>query len=414
MPQRRLLRLGVAIGSALAIVLVAGPGPAAADPHDDQERVNKELATTRSALESASDRVANAAVALQQANGLLPAAQDRLAQARGVLAGAQAQADSAANDARAAADRLGVADRGYASAALDVDHTREQIGEFASLAYMGRDAAGMNALLQAQSPAQFLAGLTYLDGQALDRHAALDANLAARTVARNSQNQQALQKRTADDASARFADALARARAAADAAAQAEQQVATLIAQRQDALATAESERADTEARLAALQAESDRIQAEIQALARSGSGQVIRPGSRLPMPVVGWKSSDFGWRYDPFYQRWQLHAGVDFAAAGGTPIWAAASGQVIQAGWDGGYGNYTCIYHGTYGGQGFATCYAHQSAILVSVGQRVSQGQVIGRVGTTGASTGDHLHFEVRLDGAPVNPLPWLPACLC
>ena len=131
-------------------------------------------------------------------------------------------------------------------------------------------------------------------------------------------------------------------------------------------------------------------------------------------MPVVGWKSSDFGWRYDPFYQRWQLHAGVDFAAAGGTPIWAAASGQVIQAGWDGGYGNYTCIYHGTYGGQGFATCYAHQSAILVSVGQRVSQGQVIGRVGTTGASTGDHLHFEVRLDGAPVNPLPWLPACLC
>ena len=86
----------------------------------------------------------------------------------------------------------------------------------------------------------------------------------------------------------------------------------------------------------------------------------------------------------------------------------------MFRAGWNGGYGNYTCIYHGTYQGKGFATCYAHQSAILVRAGQQVRQGQVIGRVGTTGASTGNHLHFEVRLDGDPVDPLPWLPSCLC
>lgn len=85
-----------------------------------------------------------------------------------------------------------------------------------------------------------------------------------------------------------------------------------------------------------------------------------------------------------------------------------------MRAGWNGGYGNYTCVYHGTYQGKGFATCYAHQSAILVKAGQQVRQGDVIGRVGTTGASTGNHLHFEVRLDGTPVNPVPWLPACLC
>ena len=131
-------------------------------------------------------------------------------------------------------------------------------------------------------------------------------------------------------------------------------------------------------------------------------------------MPVNGWKSSDFGMRFDPFYQVWQLHAGVDFAAPGGAPIWAVESGNVFRAGWNGGYGNYTCIYHGTYQGQGFATCYAHQSQILVSVGQQVQRGQVVGLVGTTGASTGTHLHFEVRLDGNPVDPVPWLPACLC
>jgi murein DD-endopeptidase MepM/ murein hydrolase activator NlpD len=131
-------------------------------------------------------------------------------------------------------------------------------------------------------------------------------------------------------------------------------------------------------------------------------------------MPVVGWKSSDFGERYDPYYRVWQLHAGTDFAAPGGSPIRAAAAGRVIQAGWNGGYGNYTCISHGRLQGRGFSTCYGHQSAILVHIGERVSRGEVIGRVGTTGASTGYHLHFETRFDGVPKNPLRYLPPCLC
>jgi murein DD-endopeptidase MepM/ murein hydrolase activator NlpD len=131
-------------------------------------------------------------------------------------------------------------------------------------------------------------------------------------------------------------------------------------------------------------------------------------------MPVNGWKSSDFGMRFDPFFRVWQLHAGVDLAAPGGAAIHAAASGRVMRAGYNGGYGNFTCISHGRSSGRGLSTCYAHQSRILVWSGQWVSRGQVIGRVGTTGASTGYHLHFEVRLDGRPSQPLQWLPSCLC
>jgi murein DD-endopeptidase MepM/ murein hydrolase activator NlpD len=86
----------------------------------------------------------------------------------------------------------------------------------------------------------------------------------------------------------------------------------------------------------------------------------------------------------------------------------------VVRAGPAGGNGNYTCVSHGLYQGQNLSTCYGHQSAILVSVGQSVHHGQLIGRVGSTGASTGSHLHFEVRLNGSPVQPLNWLPACLC
>jgi murein DD-endopeptidase MepM/ murein hydrolase activator NlpD len=87
----------------------------------------------------------------------------------------------------------------------------------------------------------------------------------------------------------------------------------------------------------------------------------------------------------------------------------AAAGGRVTQAGWAGGYGNYTCIDHGLVGGARLSTCYGHQQAILVAPGQQVTAGQVIGRVGSTGASTGPHLHFEVRLGGRPVDPLPWI-----
>jgi murein DD-endopeptidase MepM/ murein hydrolase activator NlpD len=149
---------------------------------------------------------------------------------------------------------------------------------------------------------------------------------------------------------------------------------------------------------------------------AQSASRTMSRPGSGvvLVMPVLGRNSSNFGMRFDPYFHVWQLHAGVDVAAAGGTAIKAAAAGRVVRAGPAGPYGNYTCLYHGDYHGRGIATCYAHQSQILVSVGQTVAQGEVIGRVGTTGAPTGNHLHFEVRIDGRPVDPLGYLAACLC
>ena len=108
------------------------------------------------------------------------------------------------------------------------------------------------------------------------------------------------------------------------------------------------------------------------------------------------------------------MHAGTDFAAPRGTPIWAAASGHVIRAGWSDGYGKYTCIDHGRIHGVPFETCYGNQSRILVRVGEYVRRGEVIGRVGTTGASTGNHLHFETRFNGVPKNPLRYLPNCLC
>ena len=99
------------------------------------------------------------------------------------------------------------------------------------------------------------------------------------------------------------------------------------------------------------------------------------------------------------------MHEGIDIAAATGTPIRAAAAGTVIYAGWLGGYGNLTVIDHGG----GVATAYGHQSSLAAGSGAFVAQGQVIGYVGSTGHSTGPHLHFEVRVNGVPQDPLGYL-----
>lgn len=118
------------------------------------------------------------------------------------------------------------------------------------------------------------------------------------------------------------------------------------------------------------------------------------------PLPGVA-PGSPFGMRYHPILHYERLHAGIDFGASPGTPIHAAADGVVVIAGPRGGYGNATVIDHGS----GIATVYAHQSQIIVRPGQLVKRGDVIGAVGTTGLSTGPHLHFEARVRGIPVNP---------
>jgi murein DD-endopeptidase MepM/ murein hydrolase activator NlpD len=135
------------------------------------------------------------------------------------------------------------------------------------------------------------------------------------------------------------------------------------------------------------------------QLAAAQGATDSTPSSQGLIWPVSGPVTSPFGYRWG------RLHAGIDIGVPYGTPIHAAASGTVVLASWTGGYGNYTCIDHGG----GMATCYAHQSSYAVSSGASVSQGQVIGYVGSTGHSFGAHLHFEVRINGNPVDPLGYL-----
>jgi murein DD-endopeptidase MepM/ murein hydrolase activator NlpD len=176
-------------------------------------------------------------------------------------------------------------------------------------------------------------------------------------------------------------------------------QLAAARADKRGALAQVRDSRVALEGDLRALEAEQARVRAALAAAASPAAGPIQQGSGGVVWPVNGPVVSPFGMRWG------RLHAGVDIAAGSGTPIRAAAAGQVVLMGWVGGYGNYTCIQHGG----GLSTCYAHQSSFATSNGASVGQGQVIGYVGCTGHCFGDHLHFETRTGGSPVDPMGYL-----
>ncbi|MFN8123824.1 MAG: peptidoglycan DD-metalloendopeptidase family protein [Thermoleophilia bacterium] len=166
-------------------------------------------------------------------------------------------------------------------------------------------------------------------------------------------------------------------------------------------LARAAGRRADIEAETQDLRRRSDRLAARIRR-AQGAAGAQIDPtiSSRgMTYPVNGVLTSGFGPRWG------RMHEGLDIAVPTGTPVAAAAPGMVLSAGWGGGYGNLVVVDHGG----GVATAYAHNSSLSVTAGQRVDRGTVLALAGSTGRSTGPHVHFEVRVNGAATDPIPYL-----
>jgi murein DD-endopeptidase MepM/ murein hydrolase activator NlpD len=424
------IRIVAAVG---AVLMLLGPGTAGyADAGDDKARLDKQLQETQATLEAATDKAQQAAADHDRAQAALPGAQLSLAEAKGRVIAADALVRQAERDRTAADADAEAADAGYAEAKRQVDQARRDVSIFVAAAYKGGGFAMFNSVLDAGGPTDLALRLEYLNHVAQENQAAVDELTGARMQAKQRSDVALLALRRAQDAAEAAGRSLSESQAAQAGAERAAADVQALLDQSAQAEATANGERSAVLARYDQLKLDSDKVaeqlRAEAQAEARKAKqapggtkaktppNTVIGPkvGAFFLMPVHGWKTSNFGMRFDPVYKVYQLHAGVDIAAGGGQPIVAAADGVVVRAGPSGGNGNYTCVSHGLYQGKGLATCYAHQSAILVHVGEHVSRGELIGRVGTTGASTGYHLHFEVRLNGSPVQPLNWLPGCLC
>ncbi|NLG84954.1 MAG: peptidoglycan DD-metalloendopeptidase family protein [Firmicutes bacterium] len=185
-------------------------------------------------------------------------------------------------------------------------------------------------------------------------------------------------------------------------AAMEQRKAAEKVRQTQQEVAKIQADRVRLEQALEELERLSRELGSEIR---RRGSGASLGTG-RMMWPVSGRVTSGFGWRRHPVLKTNKFHTGIDIAVPTGTPVYAADTGVVLIAGWRGGYGYLVAIDHG----RGLSTFYAHNSTLLVKEGDVVVKGQRIALSGNTGLSTGPHLHFEVRVNGDPVNPMPYLP----
>jgi murein DD-endopeptidase MepM/ murein hydrolase activator NlpD len=369
--------MAIAMVVAMAIVILAQPVAARAD----------DVGTKRTRTRAAQAQVQGQLSLALASDAAVEAQVNRLTAA---VATQQNQLGDAQRGETAAAAQLATANRWLADVTGRLDQTRRQLREVAVRSYM-RPPQPLAAGWDVNAVARATALLSVAAASQVD---AIDAN---RQAQRDRRQAQAERKGALDTAAGR-------AKVAADRAAQlsatqrAQQNVHAELQKRIDELRTESRLLAAQESSIEALIQEAAARAAPTQAGQPAGSGGFINgPGSAsgLIWPIHAPVTSEFGPRWGGF------HPGIDIAGPFGTPIHASKDGVVIFAGPNGGYGNFVLIDHGG----GMVTGYAHQSRLVATQGERVSQGQIIGYEGSTGASTGPHLHFEVRINGSTQNP---------
>ena len=392
---------------AILVTLVVGLAPAtagaltASQAQDELSRTREQIELMRARIAAAQERKADLDAQIRDIDA-------RLGKAEGDLAETSAQVETVEHRLAAARKKLDRLREKLRANKIELraaeDELARQEAAFEQrvvMAYKANDLSYLDVLLQSSSfddlvrrlrvVQDVVSGESDLIGQLEEARAAVAAQ------------REALSAR--QDEAARAAAELEEQRAelAALRAAQ-QQQRDTIAAARQEKGATLAAASAD----LAELQRQEDQLLRQSQTLAsiingNSGGGHGT---GTMSWPVVGTVTSGFGYRVHPILGKRLMHTGIDIAAASGTAIWAADSGSVVYAAWISGYGNTVAIDHGG----GVSTLYAHQSSIAVGYGQKVKKGQLIGSVGSTGYSTGPHLHFEVRVNGSPVDPMGYLP----
>ena len=439
-------RRSAAWAASLAAMTLAGGvvigTPATADLRDDQRKVKARISALHDDLEHTSAQLARAMKELQETRSKLPAARNALAAARQAQQDAQDRNEQAKADLAVARADEQKAREQLAATQAALEETRSQVAGFAAQLYEEQGTGTLAVALDAADPQQLADRMALnevlgeIQSGALQDLATTSASLVA------TQDFLAATRAKVAIAQAATEAALAAADASAAAAAAAQAQLEDLEARQANATGALEREKASEKQRYDDLTTQSDQIAARLAEIARqeeaarkaeeerkrrealaaqnngSGGGPKPKPspsanppasGGFLSAPVrTGWVSSEFGWRVHPILGYARLHAGRDYAAGCGTPVYAAAPGTVVSAGWGGGYGNQVIVAHGQVSGGSLATTYNHLQSMAVGGGS-VARGQLVGYVGTTGLSTGCHLHFEARLNGVPKDPRTWL-----
>lgn len=439
------------ISAALALLLAASLGAStpvafADELEDKQAALEAEAARVQQSLEFVDAKIAKAAGELVIYQGQLPAAQQALLEAQGRVA-------SAVKEVEALAARVDLAQQNKAKITqqLETDKqkiadTKKLIGQIATQAYKsGGVPSNLTLFFGSKSGGSLTDTMDLADQAMRSQNSAMDKLSQQNATNVNSQARLQAVEAEIKDLKAKADAALAREKAARDEAAAKKEQVDKLIADTTRINNELQAAKPGIQSQLSKVQAAQDAVAAEIverdrklreaweaeqrriaeaAAAAARAAGQAAQPyvpqvgppsafGLRHPFSADVAITSGFGWRATPpgtvdFYgSGGYMHTGIDFGAGCGTPVYAPAAGTIVSAGWgnDGG-GNNVKISHGVVQGNSLTTIYYHNSSVVVSMGQQVSQGQLIAYSGTTGNSTGCHSHFETWLNGQAVDPM--------
>jgi len=369
--------------------------------------IDKQVAEASEALTEASEAVVAAAESLKDAQAKLPAARETMALASAKEVEAKGVYNKAAGDLVTAKLAYAAALVKVTSKEAEISQLQKKVDQFARSVYQQGPTSQWEIILESESPSDLTVRLQNIKAVSLSTAKSLDNLLGAKeqlvSDAATAEEVRLDMQRVADIA----AQALIDAQNAADRAAAAKVEVDKLVKQESAALKIAEDDKAAVQKQYDELRAEQLRIAALAKAAGTQGPVDPQATGP-LSWPLPGRAAGgSVGWRIHPVYKYKSCHTGVDSGAPSGTPIRAAASGVVLSTTVSRAYGNMTLIDHG----DGMVTMYAHQSQFGVSPGQAVGNQDVIGYVGSTGFSTGPHLHFEVHLNGVPYNPMGWFGA---
>jgi murein DD-endopeptidase MepM/ murein hydrolase activator NlpD len=409
--RRRLLAAAPAV--ALTVGVLAVPSLADDDLREKQKQVEQQIDAAQDDLEHASKAVRRASAQLTNARSQLRTARTELAAVRDQLAEARKVDARMQIELTGARHELMLATAALAEGAYAVDQQHVEVKETVTRFYTAGDPQlkALSSYLQANSTEDLMrtgAAEKAIVGSQTAVYADLDA-AKGRLAAQRKDVQQA--RDLVADRRRKAADQLVVVEGLFQDAQDAKLAVDRLVEQSRDARRRAVRARTADQAALKRLEAREKRIRQQILAAAKAAGGDSYNgdTGGLLARPSGGPVTSPFGYRRHPIYGYWGLHNGTDFGAGCGTPAWAGAAGTVIRTYYDQVYGNRLYLSIGNVNGANLTLVYNHLSGFAVSQGTRVKRGQVVGSIGTTGWSTGCHLHFTVLRNGNPVDPMPYL-----
>jgi len=425
-PGRRARTTKLVVGAALLSMSGLALSPALADPEDRleerQDKLGERVDSAQQELDASSETYARAAAALDSAQRRLGDARAELADVLGQAAAARAKDEQMQRRLVAAEQRLTKAQAELDRAAAVVDDQQRKIESFALRNYVASDPSliSLNLVLSGQSPTELSSSISAAESVVDSETADLDALDAARIMLSLREDRVEELRDDVADRRAEAADNLARMRELAAQARTQTQTVHSLVDEQRALRDQAQAARAHDLRVLQQMEREHEEVEARLQALAAQQARESTTPtattnggvsgGGYLDYPLGSvYVTSPYGMRMHPVLHVYKLHDGTDFSAGCGTPIYAAADGTVVDSYFNAGYGNRVIMQHGIVNGVSLATSYNHLTSAVAGVGEQVDRGELLGYAGTTGYSTGCHLHFMVYVDGAAVDPMNWL-----